>query len=87
MKKTNRNVIEDELFYPYYIKINDTKNYTIFEIGGREPISFHTSIIATLEKLALFHTDLVSKKDTRTLREYIEEYYQKLDEFRNVIKF
>ena len=80
-----KNFIKDPLLHPYYIKIEDVKAYTIMKEGSNNSIAYCTTVGSALKRIALQKSDIVEEDIERTLKEYLEEYFKRLEKFEQTI--
>jgi hypothetical protein len=80
-----KNTIKDPLLEPYYIKIDGNKSYTIMKEGSAQIIGYYTTIINALKRIALEKVDNVEEDTERTLKQYLTEYFTKLENFSQAI--
>ncbi len=82
---SSKNTIKDPLLEPYYIKIDGNKSYTIMKEGSAQIIGYYTTILNALKRIALEKVDNVEEDTERTLKQYLTEYFTKLENFSQAI--
>ena len=80
-----KNLIKDPLLEPYYIKIEDVKAYTVMKEGSNNSIAYCTTFGSALKRIVLQKMDIVENDTERNLKEYLEEYFLKLEQFEKTI--
>ena len=80
-----KNLIKDPLLEPYYIKIEDVKAYTVMKEGSNNSIAYCTTFGSALKRIVSQKIDIVEDDTERTLKEYLEEYFLKLEQFNETI--
>jgi hypothetical protein len=84
-KSVSKNIIKDSLLHPFYIKIDGDKSYTIMKEGSNQVIGYYTTIANSLKRIALEKVDDVQEDTERTLKQYLTEYFTKLENFSQAI--
>lgn len=80
-----KNLIKDPLLEPYYIKIEDVKAYTVMKEGSNSTIAYCTTLGSALKRIISQKMDIVEIETERTLKEYLEEYFLRLEQFEKTI--
>lgn len=77
--------IKDPLFPDYEIQ-EDTNCYALIFVKGdnKTTVGYYSSLIGALHRL--IKNDLVDKKGTYTLKEYIDEYKKLTENFKQAIE-
>lgn len=80
----NTTIIKDKSLHPYAIYVEDNQNVVvkIKDDGSEETYGYHSTLGGALQKIAKYKT--INNK-TYSIREYIDEYNNNLNEFLKVV--
>lgn len=80
-----KNFIKDPLLSPYYINIEGEKAYTVSKDGDNSLYGYYTTLANALNKVALLKVNVVEEDVIRSIQEYVDEYYEHLENFKKTI--
>lgn len=75
--------IKDELLNPYFIKVDDDNFTVVNESNEDNGLYFCTTLSSALNRIAKMKVN--SKGDTKSLKEYMNEYNEMLNQFKESI--
>lgn len=75
--------IKDELLNPYFIKVDDDNFTVVNETNEDNGLYFCTTLSSALNRIAKMKVN--SKGEVKTIKEYINEYNEMLNQFKENI--
>lgn len=73
-----------KILYEEYLIEVDSYNFTLYKTNNNTPIGHYSRLVGAIKKIA--HLNMAEKKETVTLKEYIERYEARVDELTKYIK-